>query len=152
MQRARWIIGLSVSALLGVALTGLVGLVGSATLIMAPPDAAQVAQVVAAPTPRHDPSKRTVAVVLGNTRTEATDFLAPYAMFAESDVYNVYAVADSRQIRTLAGGVDIVPQITFAELATRVPAGPDVIVVPAIEDIRSPGNAPVLDWLRRHAE
>jgi hypothetical protein len=46
---------------------------------------------VAAPTLRCDPGKPTIAVVLGNTRTEATDFLAPYAMFAESEAYNVLA-------------------------------------------------------------
>ena len=152
MKGALWIIGLSLSALVGVTLTGVVGLVNSATLIMAPPEAAQLAQVVAAPAPRHDPRKPTVAVLLGDTRTEATDFLAPYAMFAESGVYNVYAVAGSRDTRTLAGGIDVVPQLTFAELEARVQSGPDVIVVPAIEDIEAPENALVLEWLRRQGD
>lgn len=150
MKRALWIVGLSLSALAGVALTGLVGLVNSATLIMSSPEATQLEQVVAAPAPVLDPAKPTVAVLLGNTRTEATDFLAPYAMFAESGAYNVYAVADSREARTLAGGIDVVPQLTFAELEVRVPGGPDVIVVPAIDHIESPLNVAVLDWLRRH--
>ena len=49
-------------------------------------------------------------------------------MFAESGAYNVYAVADTREPRTLAGGVDVLPQLSFAELDARVPAGPDVIL------------------------
>ena len=86
MKRVLWIIALSLSALAGIAFTGLVGLVSSATLIMAPPDPAHAAEVVAAPAPAHDLDKPTVAVLLGNTRTEATDFLSPFAMFAESEV------------------------------------------------------------------
>ena len=150
MRRALWVIGLSVSALAAVSLTGFVGLVRSAGLIMAPADGARMAAVVPASAPRHDPARPTVAIVLGGTRTEATDFLGPYAMFAESGAYNVYAVASSKDVRTLAGGLDVLPQLTFADLAERVPAGPDVIVVPAIEQIEAPDNGPVLAWLRRH--
>ena len=36
----------------------------------------------------------------------------PYAMFVESGAYNVYAVAETRGLRTLTGGVDVVPQAT----------------------------------------
>jgi transcriptional regulator GlxA family with amidase domain len=152
MKRSLWILGLSASALAGLALTGIVGLVSSARLIMAAPDPARLAAVVAAPAPRHDPARPTVALVLGDTRTEATDFLAPYAMFAESGAYNVYAVADSREPRTLAGGVDVVPQLSFAELDERVPDGPDVILTPAITGIESAENAPILAWLRQHRD
>jgi hypothetical protein len=49
--------------------------------------------------PLYDSRKPTIAVVLGNTATEATDFLGPYAMFSESVVYNVYAVASSSHSR-----------------------------------------------------
>lgn len=150
MKKALWIIGYALSALLAVALVGAVGLVRSSGLIMASPRPAQVAAVVPRPVPDQDDGKPTVAVLLGNTRTEATDFLAPYAMFTESGAYNVYAVAESRAVRTLAGGVDVVPQLSFAELATRLGRSPDIIVVPAILQIGSPENAPVLDWLRRN--
>jgi AraC family transcriptional activator FtrA len=125
MKRTLWVIGLSLSAFVGIFLTGLIGLLASASHIMASPDAAEVAAVAPAQAPRHDPTKPTVAVVLGDTRTEATDFLAPYAMFAASGAYNVYAVADSPAVRTLAGGVDVVPQLTFAELDARTGGGPD---------------------------
>lgn len=152
MKRLLWTIGLSASALAGITVTGVVGLVSSARTIMAAPDPARFAAVVAAPAPRHDPTRPTVAIVLGDTRTEATDFLAPYAMLAESGAYNVYAVADTREPRTLAGGVDVLPQLSFAELDERVPAGPDVILTPAITEIGSPANLPLLEWLRRHGE
>ena len=151
-KRALRILGVSVSAFVGVAVAGFVGIVNSAGLIMSAPDAAQVRSVAPGPAPLHDRSKPTVALVLGDTRTEATDFLAPYAMFAESEAYNVYAVADSREARTLAGGVEVIPQLTFADLAARVPSGPDVIVVPAITHIESPENAAVLDWLRQQRD
>src|SRR6267142_2651860 len=143
MKRALRIMGYSLSALLAIALVGLIGLVSSVGLIMAPARAAQAAAVAARPTLDHDPGKPTVAILLGNTRTEATDFLVPYAMFAESGAYNVYAVAESRTVRTLAGGVDVVPQVSFEELAARLGGGPDIIVVPAITDIESSQNAPV---------
>ena len=149
MKKALWITGYTLSALLAVALIGFAGLVRSSGRTMASPPPARVVAVAAAPAPDHDSSKPTVAVLLGNTPTEATDFLAPYAMFAASGAYNVYAVAESRAVRTLAGGVDVVPQLSFAELAARLHGGPDIIVVPALLHIESPRNAPVLDWLRQ---
>jgi putative intracellular protease/amidase len=149
MKKALWITGYALSALLAVALVGVVGLVRSSGLIMAPPRPSQVAAVAPGPAPDHDSRKPTVAILLGNTPTEATDVLAPYAMFAASGAYNVYAVAESRAVRTLAGGVDVVPQLSFAEFAARVHGGPDIVVVPAILHIESPRNAPVLDWLRQ---
>jgi transcriptional regulator GlxA family with amidase domain len=148
MKKARWIIGYTLAALLMVALVAFVGLIRSSGRIMAPASAARVATVAPAPAPGYDATKPTVAILLGNTPTEATDFLAPYAMFAASGAYNVYAVADSRAARTLAGGVEVVPQLSFAELAARLGQSPDIVVVPAILHIGSPENAPVLDWLR----
>jgi AraC family transcriptional regulator, transcriptional activator FtrA len=152
MKRSLRIIGYSVVALMSAALASLVGLISSAGLVMAPARAEQVATVVPRPTADHDPGKPTVAILLGNTRTEATDFLAPYAMFAESGEYNVYAVAESRSVRTLAGGVDVVPQLSFAELTARLGHSPDIIVVPALKDVQAPANAPVLGWLRQHGQ
>ena len=71
-------------------------------------------------------------------------------MFAESGAYNVYAVAETRELRTLTGGVDVVPQHSFAELAAVLHHEPNIIVVPAMLDTGSPQNVPVLDWLRKH--
>ena len=150
MKRVFWITGYTLSALLAVALAGYIGIVRSAGLIMAPAPETSATAVVPGLAPAYDAGKPTVAILLGNTRTEATDFLTPYAMFAESGAYNVYAVATSRDVRTLAGGVDVVPQLSFVELAAQLHRSPDIIVVPAILDIESAENVPVLDWLRQH--
>jgi len=40
------------------------------------------------PASNYDASKPTVAILLSNTQTESSDFLTPYAMFAESGAYN----------------------------------------------------------------
>lgn len=152
MKRILWTRGYTLSALLAVALAGYVGIIRSAGIIMAPAPEASAAAVVLGPTPAYDAGKPTVAILLGNTRTEATDFLTPYAMFAESGAYNVYAVAASRELRTLAGGVEVMPQFSFAELAAQLQHSPDIIVVPAIVEIGSAENAPVLDWLREHGK
>ena len=135
MKTSLWIIGYTLSALLAIVVAGYIGIIRSAALIMAPAPEALAAAVVPQPAPGYDADKPTVAVLLGNTRTEATDFLAPYAMFAESGAYNVYAVAESRAVRTLAGGVDVVPQFSFRELAARLHHSPDIIVVPAMTAI-----------------
>ncbi len=150
VKHARWIIGYTLSALLAIALTGTFGIIRSSGFTMAPLPNALAAAVVPGPAPSFDGGKPTVAVLLGNTPTEATDFLVPYAMFVESGAYNVYAVAETRAVRTLAGGVDVVPQLSFEELAARLQHSPDIIVVPAMLNVGSPENVPVLDWLRQH--
>jgi transcriptional regulator GlxA family with amidase domain len=150
MKQARWIIGYTLSALLAVALAGTFGIIRSASFTMALLPEALAAAVVPGPVPSYDSAKPTVAVLLGNTPTEATDFLVPYAMFVESGAYNVYAVAESRAVRTLAGGVDVVPQVSFAELTAKLHGSPNIIVVPAMLNVGSPDNVPVLDWLRQH--
>ena len=118
-------------------------------VMTAPAPAALVSSAVPMPPPVHDPHKPTVAVLLGNTLSEPTDVLGPYAMFAESGEYNVYTVAASRTVRTLTGGLDLVPHLSFEELATRLHSDPDIVVVPQIVDIRSSINAPVVAWVRR---
>lgn len=150
MKKVRWFVGYIFATLLAVTLAGTIGIVRSSSSIMAPFSAALASTFVPAPAPDYDAAKPTVAVVLGNTRTETTDFLVPYAMFAELGAYNVYAVAESRAVRTLAGGVDVVPQLSFAELAARLGHGPTIIVVPAMLNVESSENEPVLDWLRQH--
>jgi transcriptional regulator GlxA family with amidase domain len=117
--------------------------------MMAPAPGALVSTVAPLPAPSHDARKPTVAVLLGNTFSEPTDVLGPYAIFAESGKYNVYTVAASRTVRTLTGGLDVVPHFTFDELAARLHGDPDIVVVPQIVDIRSSINVPVVEWVRR---
>ncbi|HEY1014936.1 MAG TPA: DJ-1/PfpI family protein, partial [Herpetosiphonaceae bacterium] len=104
----------------------------------------------AAPAWEFDPAKPTAAILLGDTLSEITDVLGPYAMFAASGRYNVALAAADLTPRTLTGGVEALPQRTFAQL-DGLAGGPAIIVVPAIMDIAAPANRPALDWLRRRA-
>jgi AraC family transcriptional regulator, transcriptional activator FtrA len=148
VKKTIWIIGYILSFVLAVSLPGYVGFTKSMQLLMAPAPGALAATVVPRPSPSYDATKPTVAILLGNTLSEPTDVLGPYAIFAESGAYNVYAVASSRAVRTLTGGLDVVPQLSFAELAARLNGNPDIVVVPQIVDIRSPENLPAVDWVR----
>lgn len=112
------------------------------------------AQLPASPAPPEwafDPAKPTVAILLGDTLSEITDVLGPYAMFAASGRYNVALAAASLAPRTLSGGLEALPHRTFAQL-DQLAGGPAIIVAPAMTEIDGPANRPALDWLRRHAD
>jgi putative intracellular protease/amidase len=118
-----------------------------------PPNAAKVQSGELPAPPRHDPDKPTAVVLLSNQGAEVTDVLAPYEVFSESGAFNVYAAAPERKAVTLSGGLDILPQLSLSELDRRLGGeDPDVIVVPEMSDIGSPGHRPVAEWLREHAE
>ncbi|HZG89869.1 MAG TPA: DJ-1/PfpI family protein [Pseudonocardia sp.] len=106
---------------------------------------------VAAPIP-HDPARPTAVVVVGDLGAEVSDVLAPYEVLAATGRFNVYTVAPQRRPVTLTGGLDLVPDLTFDDLATRLGgAAPDVVVVPALPDVGEPTTAPVTGWLRAQA-
>ncbi|MDQ3793365.1 MAG: DJ-1/PfpI family protein [Actinomycetota bacterium] len=119
----------------------------------APPAAARV-QAGELPTPpEHDPEKPTAVVLLSNEGSEVADVLAPYEVLSESGAFNVYAAAPEREPVTLSGGLEVLPQLSLAELDRRLGGeDPDVIVVPAMWDVGSPEHRPVAGWLREHAE
>jgi AraC family transcriptional regulator, transcriptional activator FtrA len=146
-----WLTGCALAFGVSVALAGYIGFSKAMRVMSAPAPAALVSSAMPLPPPVHDPHKPTVAVLLGNTFSETTDVLGPYAMFAESGKYNVYTVAASRTVRTLTGGLDLVPHLSFEGLATRLHGDPDIVVVPQIVNIRSSINAPVVAWVRRQA-
>src|ERR1043166_4292118 len=146
-----WLTGCALAFGLSVTLAGYIGFSKSMSVMTAPAPRALAASVVPLPAPVYDPHKPTVAVLLGNTLSEPTDVLGPYAMFAESGEYNVYTVAESRRVRTLTGGVDVVPHVSFADLAARLHGDPDIVVVPQIVDIRASINSPVVAWVRAQA-
>jgi protein-S-isoprenylcysteine O-methyltransferase Ste14/putative intracellular protease/amidase len=147
-NKTLWLTGCALAFGVSVALAGYIGFSKSMRVMTAPAPAALVSSAVPLPPPVHDPRKPTVAVLLGNTTSEPTDVLGPYAMFAESGQYNVYTVADSRRVRTLTGGLDLVPHLSFADLAARLHGDPNIVVVPQIVDIRASINAPVVAWVR----
>ena len=103
--------------------------------------------------PGHDPDKPTAVVLLSNQGSEVTDVLAPYEVLSESGAFNVYTAAPEREVATLSGGLDVLPQLSFAELDRRLEGGdPDVVVVPAMWDVDTPAHRPVAEWLRQHAQ
>jgi transcriptional regulator GlxA family with amidase domain len=151
-----------------VAMTALVGLaapvavaavgIGDATEGVYPPrgDDAPTAPAEEAAVPAHDPEKPTAVVLLASERANAADVLAPYEVLAATGAFNLYTVAPERQPVPLTGGLDLVPDLSLGQLDQRLPAGPEVIVVPQLSELPSglpPSVAAIVQWLRRqHAQ
>ncbi len=135
-------------------LVGVVGVkAGLSDRYEGPPSAARVQAGELSAPPRHYPDKPTAVVLLSNQGSEVTDVLAPYEVLSETEAFNVYAAAPERGTATLSGGLDVLPQLSLAELDRRLEGGdPDVVVVPAMWDVGSAGHRPVAEWLREHAE
>ncbi|MCA0350982.1 MAG: DJ-1/PfpI family protein [Chloroflexi bacterium] len=100
----------------------------------------------------YDAQKPTAVIVLGNTVSEITDVLAPYALLAKTGLYNVYTVAETSSVRSLSGGLDLLPDYSFADLATLLKQPPALVIVPAITEIQASQNQPVLAWLRQQSQ
>jgi putative intracellular protease/amidase len=135
----------------------LVGVVGVKAALSdryeGPPAAAMVQAGELPAPPSHDPDKPTAVVLLSNGGSEVTDVLAPYEVLSEAGAFNVYAAAPEREATTLSGGLDVLPQLSLAQLDRRLGGrDPDVIVVPAMWDVGSAEHRPVAGWLREHAE
>lgn len=106
-----------------------------------------VAAAVAATPPAHDPAKPTAVVVVGNGGTNVADALVPYDVLASTGAFNVYTVAPERKSLPLLGGLDLVPDLSFAQLQERLGgAAPAVTVVPEMPE--SSSDAAVVTWLR----
>lgn len=108
--------------------------------------------VSAAPAPTaHDPGKPTAVVVVGDRGAVVSDTLAPYEILTTTGAFNVYAVASEAHPVPLTGGLDLVPDLTFAELEDLLDGPADVVVVPAMPDVGQPTTKPVTDWLATQA-
>lgn len=103
--------------------------------------------------PVHDPTKPTAVVVVGNRGAVVSDVLAPYEILAATGRFNVYTVAPQRRPVPLTGGLDVVPDLAFADLAARLgAAAPDLVVVPALPDDGEPTTAQITSWLCDQAD
>lgn len=92
-------------------------------------------------------------VVVGDRGAVVSDVLAPYEVLAATNRFNLYTVAPQRRPVPLTGGLDLVPDLTFADLAARLGgAAPDLVVVPALPDDGEATIAPVIGWLRDQAD
>lgn len=105
------------------------------------------------PTPKaHDPAKPTAVVVVGNEGAVVSDALAPYEVLAASGAFNVYTVAPQARPVPLTGGLDLSPDLGFADLDRLLSSkAPDVVVVPALPDLGEPTTRPVTEWLKRQS-
>ncbi|MFM9919653.1 DJ-1/PfpI family protein [Lacisediminihabitans sp. H27-G8] len=84
------------------------------------------------PIPRSAKARFTVAVVLGQSGSDAADVLAPYEVLASSPDFAVYTIAASTKPAALDGGMAVDPDYTFADVASGAAPAPDLIVVPAV--------------------
>ncbi|MFC3741802.1 DJ-1/PfpI family protein [Paractinoplanes deccanensis] len=102
--------------------------------------------------PPHDPGKPTVVVLVGNHGANVGDVLGPYETFAVTGAVNLYTVAPERRLVPLTGGLDLLPDLSFAELEERLAgAAPDVVAVPQMPRAEPATTAPVNAWLSRQA-
>ncbi|MFD0689217.1 DJ-1/PfpI family protein [Actinomadura fibrosa] len=113
-----------------------------------PPD---VGRLPAVAPPAHVPGKPTVAIVVGNAGANVADTLVPYDVLASTGKFNVYTVAPERRPVPLLGGLDLVPDLDFAQLDRRLGGeAPDVTVVPEMPSDED-SDRRVVAWLRSTA-
>ena len=130
---------------------GAVGVASAAQQVYTPPPATAADARLPQP-PGHDATKPTAVIVLGLDGTNVADSLAPFEVLTESGVFNVYTVAERRAPVPLTGGLDLLPDYSFAELEDLLGAAPaDVIMVPQLKGEDRDGT--VVSWLReQHAD
>ncbi|GHH73052.1 hypothetical protein GCM10017673_28980 [Streptosporangium violaceochromogenes] len=104
------------------------------------------------PAPRAVPEGRIgVAVVVGEEGSVSADVLVPYEVFARSERFFVYTVAERRQASPLSGGARLLPEHTLSEVGTAALPEPDVVVVPAVVQPTGVAEAPLREWIARRA-
>jgi putative intracellular protease/amidase len=143
--RAAVVVLAAVVLLVGVGAAGVAGAAGS--LYPARDGAAPPLSVDTVAQPVHDAAKPTAVVVLGTDGANVADVLPPYEVLADTKAFNVYLVAPDRRPVPLTGGLDVVPDLSFAQLDERLHAAPDVIVVPELPGAGGPSTTAVEDWL-----
>jgi AraC family transcriptional regulator, transcriptional activator FtrA len=101
--------------------------------------------------PAYDPNKPTVAVLLANVDTEVFDFMIPYDLFSRTGGFNVFAVAPDKNVKSLSGGLDVVPHYTYQELDQLLGKSPDIIVVPYMPIVDEKKYQPTREWIQQHS-
>ncbi|MGG0238916.1 DJ-1/PfpI family protein [Bacillus rhizoplanae] len=103
--------------------------------------------------PEYDPLKPTVAVVMADSSipTEDFDFLIPYTLFSMTDAYNVYAVAPDKNVKSLSGGLDVIPHYSYKELDNLLNKSPDIIVIPYMPGVDEQKYQPTREWIQQHS-
>lgn len=101
--------------------------------------------------PKYDPNKPTVAVLLANVDTEVFDFMIPYDLLSRTNAFNVFAVAPDKTVKTLSGGLDVVPHYSYKELDKLLGKSPDIVVVPYMPIFDEKKYQPTRKWIQQHS-
>jgi putative intracellular protease/amidase len=144
----RWRLALCV-LLAGLAVpvaVGVTGMIIAADGVFTPREATAPA-APPAPAAAPDPQKPTAVVVMSNEGANAADALAPYEVLAATGSFNLYTATPDQRPVPLTGGLDLVPDLTLAELDRLLPNGADVVVVPELPDAGETTSAPLEQWL-----
>lgn len=100
--------------------------------------------------------RRLAVIVAGNRGTEITDSLPLVELLAESGAFEVRIVAPRRiasPLRSSAvggAGLEVVPDLSFAEYDALVGRAPDLLIIPYLSAWRAE-DAAVVPWIRAHA-
>jgi len=103
---------------------------------------------VAFPPPPALEGRPVALILLSNRGTEAADVLLSYAVLQASSAFDVITVAPERRFSPLTGGLDVLPDYSFADWTEIHPDAPAFLVVPYFLDASSPV---LMDWIRDQA-
>lgn len=101
--------------------------------------------------PQYDRKKPTVAVLLGSETTEGLDFMIPYEMLSRTGAYNVFAVAADNKVKSLTGGLDVIPHYSLQEMDELLGKSPDIIAIPFMTTRDQEAYEPIRQWLLKHS-
>lgn len=132
--------------------TGFLGLIGSRKDFYEAVRQEPIPSLQEVGKPKYNPNKPTVAVVLGNDTTEGSDFMIPYELFSRTGEFNVYAVASDNQVKSLTGGLDVIPHYSFKEMDKLLGKSPDIIAIPFMPIVNEKKFQPVREWIQKHSK
>jgi AraC family transcriptional regulator, transcriptional activator FtrA len=78
--------------------------------------------------------------------------MIPYELFSRTGAFNVYAVASDNEVRSLTGGLDVIPHYSFQEMDTLLGESPDIIAIPFMTMNDDKKFQPVQEWLQKHSK
>jgi putative intracellular protease/amidase len=119
-----------------------------ATILAATPAAVVASDSLPPYQDRFSRPRPVVAIVGENFFTEATDYVIPYGVIAQSGAAEVFALATKPGPIRLFSALQVQPQETVADFDTRFPQGADYVIVPAVHRDEDPT---LLQWLREQA-
>lgn len=102
-------------------------------------------RTLALPAPKAGRVRPLVVVIADNAGTETTDFVIPYGVLKESGAADVVSVSTGTGVVQLIPALRIHTDMTVAEFDAGVPAGADMVIVPAISNNNSPA---LVSWVR----